>query len=292
MKQIPLYSISTFIHGNKPFYQPYLVEVFDKNRHFDVVYPHRHDFYEILFIIKGSGFYQIDFNKYELLPNTIFFVSPGQVHEIQFSDDVFGFIFLFTGDFYLINKTDKNILNQFPFFDNLKLETKPLNLDLEKNIAFIQMMFSKAADLSSENEYDIDDEIRAILDLILMFCKRNYPQTQIENKLKKGKNRLSEFQNLIQKNYLQNWTLKQYADILNITPNHLNEIVKFNTGTTATALIDQKIILEIKRVLLHTDLNVTEIAQKFGFEDQSYFSRFFKRHVGVSPKEYKKTISS
>jgi AraC family transcriptional activator of pobA len=81
--KIPVYSIDTF--KNASARSTYQVEIFDFNRHFKVEYPHRHDFfYEVLYIKQGSGVYHIDFQDYHIKPETIFFVSPGQVHEISF----------------------------------------------------------------------------------------------------------------------------------------------------------------------------------------------------------------
>ena len=95
-KNIPVYSLHNFSLSEQDS-QQFQVEVFDANRHFSVQYPHRHDFFEVLYLSKGSGYHVIDGNKYEIKPPCVFFMSPGQAHKIEFSSDIEGFIFIFRG---------------------------------------------------------------------------------------------------------------------------------------------------------------------------------------------------
>ena len=124
-ENIPVYSLHNFSSSEKDS-QQFQVEVFDANRHFAVKYPHRHDFFEVLYLSKGSGFHVIDGNKYEIKPPCVFFMSPGQAHKIEFSSDIEGYIFIFTAEFYLINHSNQNRLIEFPFFTgNVKGSSKP-----------------------------------------------------------------------------------------------------------------------------------------------------------------------
>ncbi len=125
--QIPVYSLDKFKSKNdkRNLYQ---VELFDANRHFQVSYPHKHDFYEILYLSKGSGYHIIDSNKYEIRPPCIFFLSPGQAHKVELSDDIDGYIFIFTSEFYLLNQKNKNRLLEFPFFFSVEQINPPIYL--------------------------------------------------------------------------------------------------------------------------------------------------------------------
>jgi len=78
--------------------------------------------------------------------------------------------------------------------------------------------------------------------------------------------------------------------LLNVTPNHLNKSVKSTTGKSATKWIDETILLEAKYLLYQTTLSINEIAMQVGHEDHSYFSRFFKKHEGITPIQYRKLI--
>ena len=92
---------------------------------------------------------------------------------------------------------------------------------------------------------------------------------------------------MVEDNYLKNLSVTEYANILAITANHLTQTVNQLTGKTSSQIIRAKQILEIKRLLVHTNLSVTEIATRLNFADQSYFAKFFKRETGVSPLQYR-----
>ncbi len=284
--QIPVYSLHNFSAQNRVG-QQFQVEVFDANRHFSVKYPHRHDFFEVLYLSKGSGFHVIDGNKYEIQPPCVFFMSPGQAHKIEFSNDIEGYIYIFTPEFYLINQTNQNRLIEFPFFFTIRQENMPLILDEEEDILFLETLFRKGiAEIAKEENYSTD-LLRSVLDLILTTCAVLYKSD--ENLLPKGKGNImvKKFLQKVEENYHKNLPVNEYAGMLAITPNHLTQTVTLLTGKTTSQIIKAKQVLEIKRLLVHTNLSVTEIAGRLNFPDQSYFTKFFKRETGVSPLQYR-----
>ncbi len=101
---------------------------------------------------------------------------------------------------------------------------------------------------------------------------------------------VSKFQQLINEKFKESKNVQFYASLLHVSPNHLNKIVKKETGKTASTIINQVCILEAKVLLTQTDLDIMEIAHQLGFDDSSYFSRFFKRHTSTSPANYRKMI--
>jgi len=283
-ENIPVYSLHNFSVSGKES-QLFQVEIFDANRHFSVKYPHRHDFYEILYLSKGSGFHVIDGNKYDIQPPCIFFMSPGQAHKIEFSNDIEGFIFIFTAEFYLLNRSNQNRLIEFPFFFTIRQDNPPLLLHDNSDIRFLESLFKKGIDEIQKERYSIE-LLRSVLDLILTTSASLYKTD--ENKLKgKGHILVKKFFQLVEENYQGNLSVTQYADIMALTPNHLTQTVSQLTGKTSSQIIKSKQILEIKRLLIHTNLSVTEIAHRLNFPDQSYFARFFKREVGISPLQYR-----
>ena len=283
-ENIPVYSLHNFSAEGQS--QQFQVEVFDANRHFAVKYPHRHDFFEILYLSKGTGFHVIDGNKYEIKPPCVFFMSPGQAHKIEFSSDIEGYIFIFTSEFYLINHSNQNRLIEFPFFFTIRQDNPPLQLVLESDISFLVSLFMKGiAEVQKDKALSIE-LLRSILDLILTSCAALYPSD--ENILKgKGHIVVKKFYQLVEENYEKNYSVAQYADLMALTPNHLTQTVNQLTGKTSSQIIKAKQILEIKRLLVHTNLSVTEIAHRLNFPDQSYFAKFFKREAGLSPLQYR-----
>ncbi|HPE78020.1 MAG TPA: AraC family transcriptional regulator [Draconibacterium sp.] len=285
-EQIPVYSLHNF-SAKESVNRQFQVEVFDANRHFSVKYPHRHDFFEVLYLSKGSGFHIIDGNKYEIKPPCVFFMSPGQAHKIEFSSDIEGFIFIFTPEFYLINQTNQNRLIEFPFFFTIRQDNPPLNLVDEKEIKFLESLFEKGISEIAKGESYSVELLRSVLDLILTSCSILYKAD--ENLLTKGKGHIvvKKFFQLVEENYAQNFTVAEYAERMAITPNHLTQTVNQLTGKTSSQIIKSKQILEIKRLLVHTNLSATEIAMRLNFPDQSYFTKFFKREAGISPLQYR-----
>lgn len=285
-EHIPVYSLQTFSPPDRNS-QQFQVEVFDANRHFAVKYPHRHDFFEVLYLSNGSGNHIIDGNKYDINPPCIFFLSPGQAHKIEFSSDIEGFIFIFTSEFYLINQSNQNRLIEFPFFYTIRQDNPPLQLVEKKNALFLENLFEQAISEMEKGDFYSVDLLRSILDLILTFCSTLYKSD--ENKFARGKGHIvvKKFFQLVEEYFYQNISVAEYADKLAITPNHLTQTITQLTGKTSLQIIKSKQILEIKRLLVHTNLSVTEIAMKLNFTDPSYFAKFFKRETGISPLQYR-----
>ncbi len=285
-EQIPVYSLPDFSSQERKS-QQFQVEVFDANRHFSVRYPHRHDFFEVLYLMKGSGYHVIDANKYEIKPPCIFFMSPGQAHKLELSNDIEGYIFIFTADFYLLNRSNQNSLIEFPFFYTLHQENPPLHLENENDIRFLKTLFMQAiSETSSSGDFTLE-LLRSVLDVILTTCAARYKVN--ESLLNKGKGQIlvKRFFHLVEENNQKNLSLSEYAGMIGITPNHLTQTVKQLTGKTSTQIIKAKQLLEIKRLLVHTNLNVSEIANQLNFEDQSYFTKFFRRETGITPLQYR-----
>lgn len=285
-EQLPVYSLHNFSSPERKS-QQFQVEVFDAKRHFSVKYPHRHDFFEVLFLLKGSGFHVIDSNKYKITPPCVFFMSPGQAHKIEFSNDIEGYIFIFTADFYLANRSNQNSLIEFPFFYNLQQENPPLQLEKEEDVRFLEQLFLRSISELKTNTANLLDTLRSLLDLILTSCTSRYQSGENLDSKGKGHILVKRFYQLVEENNHKNLSLKQYAGLLAITPNHLTQAVKRYTGKTSSEIIKAKQVLEIKRLLVHTSLSIAEIAGQLNFEDQSYFTKFFKREAGYLPLQYR-----
>jgi AraC-like DNA-binding protein len=214
-------------------------------------------------------------------------MSPGQAHKIEFSNDIEGYIFIFTSEFYLINQTNQNRLIEFPFFFTIRQENRPLMLESKQDVQFLETLFKKGiAEIEKREKFSVD-LLRSVLDLVLTSCAVLYKPD--ENLLPKGKGNIvvKKFLQLVEENYQNNLTVNEYADKLSITPNHLTQTVNQLTGKTSSQIIKAKQVLEIKRLLVYTNLSVTEIAGQLNFPDQSYFTRFFKRETGISPLQYR-----
>lgn len=285
-EKLPTYSLSSFSRSLDRS-ALYRAEVFDANRHFEVTYPHRHDFYEVLYIRHGSGLHTIDSNSYAVEPPCVFFMSPGQAHKLDLSQDIEGYIFLFAAEFYLISRTNKNRLLEFPFFFTLHQDNPPLYLGGIEQRSFIETLFVNAVSECSRTAEPPEELLRSILDTLLVSCASVYGQN-LPRLAGRGHILVKRFLQLSEEHFRENITVDTYAKLLAVTPGHLTQVVRELTGRTSNEILRDKQILEAKRLLSHTSLSVTQIAEQMGFDDQSYFTKFFKKSAGMTPVQFRR----
>ncbi len=243
---------------------------------------HRHDYYFILALIKGKGKHTIDFITYEITDYSIFFMRPGQVHQLSLNKGCTGYLVQFSKDFYRPgNKTDQQLLRSASNRNYCKLD-----LEKSKNIFDVLIYIYKEFNEKEEKYFDI---IKANLSIFFIELTR-YRESQIKPENKNTlfpQERIDELLELLENNIYKYKQVSEYADMLNLSTFQLNSKTKSNLGKTCSTLIDEQIILEAKRYLLATTEQVKEIAYNLGYEDVSYFIRFFKKHTGRTPEAYR-----
>lgn len=253
--------------------------------------PHRHNYYTIIWSITATGKHIIDFNEYNIESYSIFFVSPDQVHQIITDPKPTGYVILFTPEFL-----EKNSIRN-DFIANLKLfkksdETPPLQPSghmIKTLKPFAEQMldaFHNKGDMYMES-------IGAYLKLFLIECNGHcslFPgsNTQI---IEVGKTIVKNFKTIVEQNYNRSHQVKFYADSLNVTPNYLNEVIKSSINVSAKDFIQNRLILEAKRMIIFTEKSGKEIGFDLGFDDPSHFSKFFKSNTGQSLQDFKQSIS-
>jgi AraC-like DNA-binding protein len=244
---------------------------------------HRHDFFFILALCNGAGAHEIDFTPYEVLNNSIFILRPGQVHQLSLDADCTGFLVEFDTAFY--HPKDK-LANQ-----------RLIRAGNKNFCAFEEERFKKLQDVLVYifNEYITKqdgyiDLIKANLDIFFIEFIRQ--SANPNDTSKKGstyaQERFEEFIELTSTHIAINKQVSQYSDLMNLSIYQLNAITKATVGKPASELINEQIVLEAKRYLLATPNQVKEIADHLGYQDISYFIRFFKKHTGYSPEAFRK----
>lgn len=253
--------------------------------------PHRHNYYTIIWSITATGKHIIDFNEYNIESYSIFFVSPDQVHQIITDPKPTGYVILFTPEFL-----EKNSIRN-DFIANLKLfkksdETPPLQPSghmIKTLKPFAEQMldaFHNKGDMYMES-------IGAYLKLFLIECNNQcslFPGTNTQT-IEVGKTIVKNFKTIVELNYNLSHQVKFYADSLNVTPNYLNEVIKSSINVSAKDFIQNRLILEAKRMIVFTDKSGKEIGFDLGFDDPSHFSKFFKSNTGQSLQDFKQSIS-
>jgi len=283
-KEIPLYNIDNLsVFNQKDIliseFAPYLA--IHKNLHL----PHKHSFYHLLLFTEGSGSHDIDFNIFPVRPYQIYFMIPGQVHSWNFEGHVDGFVVNFSEQFFQSFLLKRDYLDQLQFFKGNVIESVidiPEGAQDEILAIFKQLLCeSEAAQI-----YALD-MVKALLlrlfYIISRFCNRH----QGINKSSHNYVLLNNFKRLIEDNYTSIRLPKEYAELLHVTPNHLNAVCNEILGRSAGEVIRDRVVLEAKRLMVNQELSISEIAYKLNFSDNSYFSKFFKKHVGVGPEEFR-----
>jgi AraC-like DNA-binding protein len=131
--------------------------------------------------------------------------------------------------------------------------------------------------------------LQASLLVLLYECKRLYDLQQQTIKQASSRNALSfRFQQFVNQHFLTRKTVEEYAELMGVTPDHLSQTIKAATGKTAHSLIAERILLEAKKLLTYSDLNITEIADYLGYSEPTHFGRFFRRYFGLSPMAWRR----
>lgn len=253
----------------------------------DMVQPlHRHDFFYLLLLKKGEGTHEIDFNSYPVKNNTIFFLRPGQVHQLLLKAGSTGYLVQFKHEFYpspvgastdLLRQASSNNFYDFTSGSFQKVYT----------------LLTYAHQEYEGRKKDYEAAIKANLDLVFIELSRKASNKPTDSTSLYMQERLESFLSLLEPepNMFSQRTSSHYAASLNLSTYQLNNTTKTLLGKTVSELIDDRIILEAKRYLLATSDQITQIADHLGYEDVSYFVRFFKKHTGSSPEAFRKKKS-
>lgn len=248
--------------------------------------PHRHDYYTIVFPLKAKGKHIIDFNAYPLQDQEIFFISPGQVHQIIEEKASIGYSIVFNQEFLIQNNIPTAFIDELNLFqtyeDQSALELTAANCKELKDIA------EKLLDLQHTEIQFKTAAIAAQLQYFLIVCNNACNKEWTENtQHESGNNLLRNFKQLINEHYKEWHHISAYAEALHVTPDHLNRVVKALTGKTAKEHVQSRITIAAKRLLYFSPLSNKEISYELGFSEAGNFSAFFKKCTGKSPSAFK-----
>ena len=237
-----------------------------------------------IYITGGTGVLQIDFDEYIALENRVFFIEKYSMWNwirinklrgilVQFTDSFYNHIY--TGNPKL--KSDQTLIGEIPPFIKIRLGDKT-------EWKHLFDILSKEYTSAKNNSKEII--CLALKVLILMYRRNSQLGVRIFESSQK-KQLLNEFRKIVNNRFNSLRTTKDYAHELNITPNYLNALCQEFFLKTVSEIIQERVILEAKRMLMHTSLSISEIAYKLGFKDSSYFGRYFKKVVGMTPKSFR-----
>lgn len=246
--------------------------------------PYRLSFYDIMLVSSGVGHFWLDMNCYPVRPGTVFFTSPGQTR-CWIADDLDGICLFFPASFYDGFFNDPEFLYRLRYFHN---EGLPARLRLAHQDQ--QYLLDRLAEMHQEIarlREDSDHLLRAIAYEVLIRINRLYGAANGGKHEVSSHNPVSQFRQMLERDFRREHRVHQFADRLGVTAGHLNFLCRKHLGRSAGQIIRSRVHVEAQRLLVHTDLSAAAIAQTLGYEDPAYFSRVFKKLAGVAPTTYR-----
>ncbi len=250
---------------------------------------HIHEFYQIIWFRRGKGTHRVDFTDYPVTDNTIFFVAPGQIHAFDGTEDYEGVIILFNASFLADEESSESVFLKYNVFN-----------------AYDSIPYYKVSDEEAERLMVLVGEMNGEYSLTGAFAHKDYMQFLVRMfliRVQRSGNREEEpklyvsnisnrtlirFRQLLEQNFRKIHTVQKYADLLNMSARTFTKYISQSAHRSPLQIINDRIVLEAKRQLQHTSLNIKEIGYGLGFDDPSYFVKFFKRMTGIMPSEFRK----
>ena len=265
--------------------RPFLIETDPQETH---ELPHRHNFQEILWVRSGRGKHAIDGQELTIQPHTFYLIAKGQVHQLITGIDLDGLVIRFT-DAFLPNFLSQEMGHyQTVLFNNVTINhTLPVTADELTN--FEALLGLLLAEFNGADGRSNQEVLRHLLTVLLV--KLGKVQRDVVSvggtAVSSEAHLFHQFTLLLEEKYSQTHAVADYAHMLSVTPRQLSDISRHLVGRTAKHLIEERLILEARRLLTFTNLSVKEIAHKLGYKDPSHFSKIFKKKTQTSPQSYK-----
>lgn len=251
--------------------------------------PIKTSYYRVALVIEGTAAFTIGLETFHPVRNSIFFGFPGQLFSLRDTSEGFlVYYMLFTEAFMAETMMLKNYRNEFPFFHYTGVSCFALK---EEEAAEIKDIILKINGEVTHRKPGTSQAIRLYIQLILLIASRRYASEVLSSPVATagGKELFTRFIKLVGEHFLTVHKVAGYARMLHVSADHLNRITRFNADKTAHELIDEMILMEAKALLMHSVSPVSEIAYGLNFSDPSHFNKFFKKHCGITPLQYRNT---
>jgi AraC family transcriptional regulator, transcriptional activator of pobA len=248
--------------------------------------PHRQAYFEIILVTKGEGQYCIDLEKYALSENVVYCIPPGRMHQFKCGEGTCGWVVSFSVDFFYLSKDSlgrsfyRDVLAQFSYTGMIKKIDELQERDIQHLVHCMAKEFDGC--LPSREEV-----LSGLLKVFLIQLRR-LPDSIGRVQEEEGHVELvNVFCSRLEQYFLTKRTVSEYATDLLVSAQYLDLTVTRITGFPADYHIRQRVVLEAKRLAIFSRDTMREIAGRLGFQDLSYFSRFFKQEAGVNFSEFR-----
>lgn len=247
--------------------------------------PHRAEFFHIIWIQKGTAEYQIDFELVKVKANSFLFVNKDRVKALGNESEHDGKILLFTNSFFAKSEEDNRFLHSSILFNDLS--DIPL-IDV-KSLSSLQTIFNEIeTELTKANDSYQSSIAHSLLHSLLLMAERER-RKQGFTEIAKGADLdyTVLFKDLLETQLKAVKSVSGYASQMNVSEKRLTAATTKTVGKSPKTIIDERVMLEVKRLLIHTNLSIKEIGYDLGFEDPAYFIKYFRKHTGKTPIEFR-----
>lgn len=243
---------------------------------------HRHNYNELFFFEKGGGDHLIDFVNYKIKSQSIYSVVANKVHFVNRAIDSYGYVLMIKNDFF----QNEILKSNYTFL----IECEELELTEEVFSEQITLIKQICQELKTKNPLK-NEVVVSIVQLMLLKLKQHIMKDNSRNHLKLSENSFyKSFYELIEIHYSTERSAQFYAERLNVSTAVLNKELKKATGKTISKLLQNRLLLEAKRLLFHSDLSIKEIGVELNFTDSAHFYHFFRKALACSPSDYRKKV--
>ncbi|MGE3261988.1 MAG: helix-turn-helix domain-containing protein [Bacteriovoracia bacterium] len=241
-----------------------------------VPFPHKHDFFQILLIQSGSGWHEIDFRRLKVEAGKIFVMKPGQVHSWQLGKNTKGYVIEFTGE----SLREKGPLLQWLRGSADSLQVSGANR--KKILSLAEEMLAEFRDRPSLFELANENFLRILLIALgRSSTSPRMPEVSAETE---------RFQELVESHFHHEHSVEFYARKLGVSAQVLTMRISRAVGAPPRRIIHDRILLEAKRILAHSEDPIADIGYALGFDDPNYFARFFRNNTKASPGKFRESL--
>lgn len=245
--------------------------------------------YYLIMLFDGTASFFIDFIEYTCNGKSLVFLSPYQLLQWSAGNEPVVDLLRFHGDFYCIEYHKEEVACNGILFNNIY--ERPFISVPDVIFNEIAAAFYKIKTMENSLQNADLSIMRSYLQLILALSSKEKQISMAENRIPgHRKNSLASFQNLLERHFINSRSVSFYAAHYGLSVDAFSKQIKKQFSKTPSQLIQERLILESKRLLHLTFKSIKEIATELGFEDGFYFSRFFKKETGVSPKTFREKV--
>jgi AraC-like DNA-binding protein len=248
--------------------------------------PHRTNFYHIFIFENCTPVHFLDFKNIEIKPHSLLFIDVDRVHQFDEANEYRGKLLIFTDNFYCNNENDTKFLKSTILFNDLSdIAAFQVN---ERIIKFLNLCNFIEEELLNPNDNVKHEILQNYLHNFLLLADRE-KRKQIFSEIKKGKDLdyVLLFKDLLENNYTTIKSVSEYANKLIISEKRLNQATTKIVGKSPKVLIDDRILLEAKRLLVHGNQSIKEIGFQLGFDEPTNFIKYFRKHTDKTPVEFR-----